>query len=214
MNNLLKPEPRQLAHAESENFIKNLKQRITRKARYRQFLNRNTYTQCLDEICVELGLENRNTYSKILKSLSNQSERISKDKERMRCVLREELIPNTNYFVVRGKLALVINQDNALDSYIEVHGTYMEEQLWSCSEKAPDDSGICAKSVENPSEFLAKLRLVGEKEVHIINHESDLQNWLSGWSGIAFIQEKSARKNNKLSIWLNLKNPNGVGYVS
>jgi|GEM_PF-4220970 len=214
MNNSLKPEPHQFAHAESENFIKNLKQRITRKARYRQFLNRNTYTQCLDAICVELGLESRNIYSKILKALSNQSERISKDKERMRCVLREELIPNTNYFVVRGKLALVINPINALDSHIEVHGTYMEDQLSSCSEKALDDPAICAKPIENPSKSLAKLRLVGEKEVYIINHESDLQDWLSGWSGVAFIHEESARKNNKLSVWLNLKKPNGVCYVS
>lgn len=208
MNNSLKPEPRLLAHTESNNFIKNLKQRVTRKARYRQFLNRSTYTECLDAICVEFGLESRNTYSKILKALSHQSERISKDKERMRCVLKEELISNTNYFVVRGKLALVINPINALDSHIEVHGTYMEDQLWSWSEKALDDPGICAKSIENPSEFLEELRLVGEKEVYIINYESDLQDWLSGWSGIAFIQEEIARKNKKLSIWLKLENPN------
>jgi len=205
MKNSFKPEPRPFPHVESENFINNLKQRIKRRVRNRQYLTNESYIECLEAICMDSGFNDRNSYCNILKALELQSKHIHIDENRMRCLSKEELIPNTEYFVVRGKLELEISLNNESDSRMKVYGVYMDGRYWPDDLGIYDDSPLLAKPVENPFEFLSKLGLTGEKQVYIINHQTDLEHWLGGWSGIAFLQEQLVRKNIDLSIWLSLE---------
>ena len=205
MNKSITPKLRPNPHVDSVNFIKNLKQRVTRQARYRQVHTAKSYTECLEDVCMDFGFDGRKSYANILKALELQSDRIFKDTDRQRCLSKEEVAPNTEYFVVRGKLQLEVSLINDSDSRMKVAGVYMEGVYWPDSLKALYDSSIQAEPIKNPAEFLTELRLAGEKDVYVINHKSDLESWVDGWSGIAFIQEKLARKNFDIAMWLSLE---------
>jgi len=207
------PEPRPVPHIESKTFIKKLKLRIKKKVRMRQYLTRKSYTDCLEEICELAGFDSRHSYSTVLKALEQQSKSLCIDEDRMRCLSEEKLIPNASYFLVRGKLGLEVHLNNDSESCMAVHGVRTDNRFWPDELRIHDDSQRAAKPVDCPPESLAKLRLAGEKQIHIINYETDLESWLDGWSGIAFLEENLVRKNIKLAIWLSLEVPTRPTFI-